>query len=370
MKTQSMLAALLISLAPVGYSQTPNTSLPTEPAGITYRYFPRQFVQWVGPELPYSMVELDVDDRGPKSLYDAVLTDRATNKRVHYTNQQVEVEMDKFAGAEVHLVPMQFDSPAEAAKGATYLLRFATETGVPVIWQFVQGSDITEQGGGMTPVATPTPVLIYREQAAVAGEGTALKVGNITSTADIWQEISQPPNFIAYHGALSQDVHTLAFAPRSVEWKIEPAAVTMAAAADWTLTSADGRVLSAHVDSFANSLATLHETHPAIGTIVSIDARHTPTGWALERLRYAPAGMSKGDHGMTLSFKAGNAGASSFDVVAGRKTRLASGEVSMSADGGESWTLTQPAWARRAPVVASETQSRGQTAISNVNPAH
>jgi hypothetical protein len=370
MKTQSMLVALFVALAPASYSQMPSATLPTEPAGITYRYFQRQFVQWVGPELPYSMIELDVDDRGPKPLYDAVLTDRATNKRVHYTNQQAEVEIDKFAGAEAHLVPMQFDSPAEAAKGATYLLRFATETGVPVSWQFVQGSDITEQGGGMTPVATPTPVLIYREQAAVAGEGTALKVGNITSTADIWTEISQPPYFIAYHGALSQDVHTLAFAPRSIEWKIEPSAVTIAAAADWTLSSADGRVLSAHVDSFTNGVATLHEMHPAIGTIVSIDARETPTGWALERLRYAPADSLKGDHGITFSFKPGDARALKFDVVAGRKTHLASGEVIMSTEGGESWTLTQPVWARRAPVVASKTESRGQTAISDATPVH
>ncbi len=46
-----------------------------------------------------------------------------------------------------------------------------------VRWQFVQGSDVTEQGGGITPIDAPTPSLIFREQAAVAGEGTALKVG-------------------------------------------------------------------------------------------------------------------------------------------------------------------------------------------------
>lgn len=66
MKVPTMFAALFVALAPIGYSQAPSTTLPTEPAGITYRYFQRQFVQWVGPELPYSMVELDVDDRGPK----------------------------------------------------------------------------------------------------------------------------------------------------------------------------------------------------------------------------------------------------------------------------------------------------------------
>jgi hypothetical protein len=316
-------------------------------------------VQWVGPELPYSMVELDVDDRGAKPIYDAVFTDRATNKRVHYTNEPIEVAIDKAAGAEVHLVPMQFDSPAEAGKGATYLLRFVTETNTPVSWQFVQGSDITEQGGGMNPLATATPILLYREQAAVAGEGTALQVGKITSVADMWKEISQPPYFVAYHGAVSQDVHTLAFVPQTIAWKIEPATSTVAAAAEWTLTSPEGRVLHAHVDSFENGLAILHEIHPAIGTSVSIEARQTPAGWTLEKLRYSPVESKKGEHSITLNFSPGTlAGASKFDVVAGRKTHLASGDLTVTADGGESWTLTQPAWAHRDPVIASETQTR------------
>ena len=368
MKTSSLVVSIFtfITLASAGHAQAPAaaTTLPSEPAGISYRYFPRQFVQWVGPELPYSMVELDVDDRGPKPIYDAVLTDRATNKRIHYTNDATEVEIDKIGGAEVHLVPMQFDSAAEAAKGASYLLRFATETGVPVTWQFVQGSDITGQGGGMNPIATPTPILLFREQAAVAGEGTALKVGNITSTADMWKEISQPPYFIAYHGALSQDVHTLMFVPRTNEWKIEPATAAVVPGADWKFISAEGRELSVHVDSFANGLATLHETHPLLGTSVMIEARQTPTGWVFERLVYAPAGARsiKDGHMLTLTFAPSDAGVSKFEIVAGKKTHLASGDLVMSADGGESWTLTQPAWAHRPPVVASETQARSQAA--------
>ncbi len=365
MKSQCMLAIAALASTAMGQTPAPTATLPTEPAGITYRYFPRQFVQWVGPELPYSMIELDVDDRGPKPVYDAVLTDRATNKRVHYTNEQSEVEIDKAMGADVHLVPMQFDSP-EAAKGATYLLRFATETNTPVLWQFIQGSDITEQGGGMNPLATPTPVLLYREQAAVAGEGTALKVGNITSTADVWKEISQPPYFVAYHGAISVDVHTIAFVPRVADWKVEPPSATVAPAADWTLTGPDGRVLNAHVDSFANGLATLHEIHPAIGTSVTVEARQTPSGWALEQLVYAPVGSAKG-HTISFNFTPGEAGASKFELVAGKKKHLASGDVTMTADGGESWVLTQPAWAHREPVVASVTQTRGAAAMQTVS---
>ncbi len=79
-------------------------------------------------------------------------------------------------------------------------------------------------------------------------------------------------------------------------------------------------------------------------------------------MRYALAGMGKGDHALTLSFTAGQAGSSKFEVIAGKKAHLASGTFAMAANGGESWTLTQPAWARRAPVLASATQTRGAAA--------
>ena len=50
---------------------------PMLPLLISYRYWPVQFVQFVGPELPYSMIELDVDpDAGKRPLLYVTLTDR------------------------------------------------------------------------------------------------------------------------------------------------------------------------------------------------------------------------------------------------------------------------------------------------------
>ncbi len=54
--------------------------------------------------------------------------------------------------------------------------------------------------------------LMYRERSAVAGEGAALKIGNKVSVADVWTEISQPPYFVAYHGAMSENVDIAVFA--------------------------------------------------------------------------------------------------------------------------------------------------------------
>jgi hypothetical protein len=192
---------------------------PVAPEQIVYRHWPEQFVQWIGPELPYTMIELYVDPgSGATPVYDAVLTERTTGKRIHYANQQPMVDIDKRSGAEAYLATMQLDRPANAGKDATYLLRFIDHAGEPVSWQFIQGSDLSERGGGSSPAGIDPPVLMYRERSAVAGEGAAVKIGNKVSVADVWTEISQPPYFVAYHGAVSQNVDIAVFAAAGQQW--------------------------------------------------------------------------------------------------------------------------------------------------------
>ena len=189
---KALAASLLLGSAVTMFAQLP---APIAPEQIVYRHWPEQFVQWIGPELPYTMIELYVDPAGATPLYEAVLTERATGKRVHYTNQQQMVDIDQRSGAEAYLTTMQLDRPANADKGATYLLRFVDHAGQPVSWQFIQGSDISERGGGSSPAGLDPPVLMYRELGGVAGEGTALKIGNTVSTADVWTEISHAALF-------------------------------------------------------------------------------------------------------------------------------------------------------------------------------
>ncbi|HEY0784981.1 MAG TPA: hypothetical protein VGD62_03860 [Acidobacteriaceae bacterium] len=370
MKARVLLTIMLFSTSIWGQAQAASSPLPAPPAAVVYRYWPMQLVQWVGADLPYSMIVLEADSRGAKPLYDVMLLDRAGQKAVHYTNQAAQLAIDKAIGSEAYMVPMQFDMPSSAANGAQYQLRFVTEKSTPVTWQFVQGTEISDQGSGLTMADARFPVMMYREQGALAGEGTALKVGNVTSTAEVWKEISQPPYFIAYHGALSQDVHQLSFVPRSAEWRIDPAAVTLSAGADWKMTEAQGQVLGMHVDSFANGVATLHMTDPLRATTATIEAMQTPQGWALERLHYAPTAV-KGDHSLTLSFSpaAGDSGVFKFEVIAGKKNRIAGGTVTIGAGAGagaptggaarsESWVFTQPEEARKPAVEASATQIR------------
>lgn len=297
-------------------------------AGVHYRYWPEQIVQWVGPELPYSMIVLDVDDRGKQPVYDVQLIDKSGAKAVHYTNTAEQLAVDQHSGFTAHPVAMQFDGPADPSKGAQYMLRFNTETGVPVVWQFVLGTDVTEQGSGVSPVAAAVPVLIYREQGGLAGEGTALQVGGVTSTADVWKELAQPPYFVPYRGALSTGVHILSFVPGTVTWKAD----------GQELTDPAGRALAVAKDG-----DTVAMTDKALG----IAASYTLAGDGVSRVSFGPIN-AKRDHTLTLQFSPALTPSSqgNFEVIAGKKTKIAAGTVHAAAAAGDSvaetWNFASP----------------------------
>ncbi len=325
LRTQALLAATIAALPIALGAQT--ASSPTLPlAGVYYRYWPEQIVQWVGPELPYSMIVLEVDDRGKQPIYDVQLIPRAQGKPVRYTNSAEELAIDQASGQDVHQVAMQFDGPSDPEKGAQYMLRFNTEKGTPVVWQFVLGTDVSEQGSGLSPVPAPIPILMYREQGGLAGEGTALQIGGVTSTTDVWKEIAQPPYFVPYRGALSTGVHILTFAPVDTAWK----------SGAQSLTDSSGRTLA---------LATSADGTTMTDKGLDVIATYAVSAGAVNGLTFAPIGV-KGNHSVTLKFSPALApgSQSSFDVIVGKKTKIASGAVQESAGPAvtESWTFTAP----------------------------
>jgi hypothetical protein len=324
---------------------------PIAPEQIVYRHWPEQFVQWIGPELPYTMIELYVDPAGATTpVYDAVLTERATGKRVHYANQQPMVDIDKRSNAEAYLTTMQLDRPDNAGKGATYLLRFVDHAGQPVSWQFVQGSDISERGGGSSPAGLDPPMLMYRERSAVAGEGAALKIGDKVSVADVWTEISQPPFFVAYHGAHSENVDIAVFAGAGEQWTATSSPKTLAVGAEWKLKAQDGLGCTLRVQALAGDHATILDTDDHLpGRTVTIEAAWNNGAWSVEKLHYAALGENA-DQGFTISFAPGanaTGAQSKFEVTAGRKTRIATGIVhGDQAQPRVGWEFKDPAWLR------------------------
>src|SRR5271156_5329836 len=106
--SKAITAFLLLSTACPAFAQT--VPPPTVPQQIVYHHWPEQFVQWIGPELPYSMIVLYVDANasgGP--LYQVMLSERATGKRILYTNRQRP-------GDEAYVTDIQLDRPANPGK--------------------------------------------------------------------------------------------------------------------------------------------------------------------------------------------------------------------------------------------------------------
>jgi hypothetical protein len=346
---KTLTASLLLSAAATALAQIP---APIVPEQIIYRHWPEQFVQWIGPELPYTMIELYVDPAtGPSPLYEAVLTERATNKRIHYTNQQQMLEIDKHGGADAYLTTMQLDRPANAGVGATYLLRFVDHEGQPVSWQFVQGSDISERGGGISPAGDTPPVLMFRERSAVAGEGAALKIGNKVSVADVWTEISQPPYFVAYRGAMSQNVDIAVFAGAGQEWKTVTAPKSLNAGAEWSLQSSDSVSRTLKVkEVHGEHVTVLDRDQHFPGRAVVLEATFSNGAWAFDKMHYTVEDAADANQGLTLTFAPAASTQPAdvkFEVIAGRKTRIAGGTVAVDAKQQlVHWQFKDPQWLR------------------------
>jgi hypothetical protein len=200
------------------------------------------------------------------------------------------------------------------------------------------------------------PLFMYREQGAVAGQGTALQVGSQVSEADVWTEISHPPYFVAYHAAHAVGLDVAVLQPGAIQWKIESAPATVSAGAAWKLSSGDGKRCTLTVEKAAGNIFTIvaaDEHSP--GRAMWIEAEQTPKGWLVQRLRYAPQKQS-GDHGFAMSFEPGlpvgdqgSFATVKFEMQAGKKTKIGTGTLTQQGNAAHpKWLLEvkTPDWAR------------------------
>ncbi|AFL87967.1 hypothetical protein Terro_1664 [Terriglobus roseus DSM 18391] len=326
---------------------------PTTGLLVQYQYWPVQYVQWIGTELPYSMIELDVDATAKQPLYNVILTDRSSGKRIVYANSDALVANAKAQGEEAYQTQIAFDAPETTNVGATSTLRLSLVDGKPLQWRFVQGSDISEQGAGLTPLPqVPVPVLAYREQAAVAGEGTALQIGDKVSTAEVWTEISKPPYFVAYHGAISLSAHMTVLVPGKQTWTVVSAPTDLKAGQSWELDGDHGNHRTLRITRVEGSKFVITGSDRfATRTAFTMDCKRTGDSWSIDRVRFAPA-VDGEKHFLAMTFTVpltGSSAASTVDISVGRKAKVASANLALSGSQ-EDRTVTlrmqTPTWAR------------------------
>lgn len=364
------------------HAQTPSpappaTSVPIAPPMLPllteYHYWPVQFVQWIGNELPYSMIELDVNPEGKRPLLYVTLTDRASGKRIHYTDNDALLAAATATGDESHKAALAYEPADNDNNGSITTIRFTLADGKPLQWRFVQGSDVSEQGSGLSPLPSARiPIFAYREQAAVAGQGTALQIGDTVSTASVWTEISRPPYFVAYRGALSESAHMLVFLPGKQSWTVTsaPAAITVGAA--WELDQENGDHRSIHIEKTDGKHITAIATDRfEPGVQCTLEATRVGDSWSIDRARFAP--LRGGDkHFLALQFAtplSSMANTTALTLDAGKK-RIAEGASTSSGtvpEPSESLSFSDPGWLR-GKVLVEQSVSTGKTITLSAHP--
>lgn len=354
--TSSFVLTALITFsltpAPLAAQSAGSTKIspPLLPLITNYRYWPVQFVQFVGPELPYAMIELDVDPSDSKHpLLYVTLTERASGKRVHYTSSDALIA-SAAPGDETHKAAIAFEAADTEAVGGVTTVRFTIADGSPLQWRFVQGSDISEQGSGLNPFPdTKIPIFAYREQGALAGEGTALQIGATVSTAAVWTEYSHPPFFVPYRGAITESAHTLVFTPGHQTWTVTSAPAAIAVGANWELDGESGDHRSIRIEKMDGVHVTLTSTDRfQPGVRCTLIATHTDAGWSIEQARFAPVRDGE-KHALTLQFAtplSPSAHQVETTLMTGKKKVIASGHAGAGETTGNVLTLgfSTPAW--------------------------
>jgi hypothetical protein len=345
-------ALAALSLIPAHAQATNPSPLPppTLPLITTYKYWPVQFVQFVGTELPYSMIELDVDHTDSKHpLLYVTLTDRATAKRIHYTSSDALIA-SAAPGDETHKAAIGFDPADTEPPGSITTIRFTMADGQPLQWRFVQGSDISEQGSGLNPFPdSKIPIFAYREQGALAGEGTALQIGATVSTAAVWTEYSHPPYFVPYRGAITESAHLLVFTPGRQTWTVTSAPAALTAGAAWELDDQNGNHRSIHIDKADGPHLTVTSTDRfQPGVHCTLEVTRTDAGWSIDSARFSP--LRDGEkHSLTLQFATpltATAHQLQTTLIVGKKKIIATGQLTAADAPGHSLTLSfsTPSW--------------------------
>lgn len=343
-------ALVATSLLSTAAAQT-SATMPPPNAGLllTYQYWPTQYIQWIaGPELPYGMIEFDVDDTGKQPLYHAVLTGK-DGTRTHYSNAERMAAAYKMTGEASYKADIAYETDDTGKPGSTSAVRFSMQDGKAFEWRFVQGSDISAQGAGLTPLPqAPIPIFAYREAGAVAGEGTAVKIGDAVSTAEVWKEISHPPYFVGYRGAVTSGAHMAVFGKGSESWKITKAPAAVAAGSAWELDSDTGNHRTLTVDRMDGNhaiVSVVEKYHPM--TRVVLEGTFGAAGWTIEKARYSPV-KDADKHTLTLAFTTTTPATGTMEVNVGKKTNLATASVEMGGDAADrtaAVTFTAPKWA-------------------------
>jgi hypothetical protein len=350
------IAALSTSALAQDTATNPSTA-PIPAVKLDYRFVPDYFVEWLGStDQPYSIIEAFLNDAdAAKPSIEIVLTDRATSKRVHYVNTP-ELAKAAPASEDVHVINIAYKAPQNTPDAArTWAFGLRDTQGTVVQWRFLQGSDFSDAGQGLSPRAsTPGLRLEYRENGAVAGDGSLVQVGASTNRAEVWNEHSTPPYFIAYHGAHTRGLDIIDIQPGDQNWNAKGSESD-----GWTISSLSGQAgtLKLKEKNGASESFTLTSSSATISPMVV----NTTAGYQLQSLE-----LGDKPHTVNVLFQPQLGPTPAAFSILVRKKKIAEG-TAQTLGQQTTFSVTAPAWAAGRQIkqtVAVANSSNGKTQAS------
>jgi hypothetical protein len=337
--------------------QTPALPFPVLPVIAEYEYTPHYFMQWLDDHPQYARIEAAVTDSQPP-VYNLVLTERGSGRRVNYCNSEAKVKGLAGAGQAARLTAIEYRATNKFGQPPIHAFSFTDERGQAVRWRFTLAAPASERGAGLTPQEGGAGWLfVYRDLGSAAGEGTAAQIGDKVSEAAAWAEISAPPYFVAYRGVYAEGMGIGIFPAGQERWRVTASPKEMSEGAQWTLTDGRGRTRHWRVAARRGDELTINEVSPS-GSARSLQARQTANGLALRSMMIA-----SGPKTLRLSFTpemdlSAAAISSAFQVDQNGHNKIAHGSVSGERKGGALHVRYQPKapdWAKARALTATVT---------------
>jgi hypothetical protein len=205
-----------IPIVPGVFAQEP--PVPIAPFALRFEEITKSLVQWIDDDPEFGMISATADTSGVWTLS---LLSKDMKQVDYYTDHEDTAKGLRALGLAAHVTPLDVKVPKDDREGTQYGFAFADKNGKSVLWRFVIGQGgVTERGSGLDVIRANGLRLVNRSKGATAGSGSAVKLGDRLSEAQVWKQVSAPPFFTAYHGALSVGEQATEFATGRRNWNV------------------------------------------------------------------------------------------------------------------------------------------------------
>jgi hypothetical protein len=301
------------------------------PVIIEYNYAPQYFLQWINDNPQYSMIEATLFP-GKPPVYEITLTEKTGGKRVIYSNSEELVKSVKSEGKNAILTAIEYKITETVGEQPAHTFAFKDQQGQVIRWLFNLASEPSERGGGVAPGRRKGLSFSARKLGTAAGEGSTVQIGDKTSTAEPWPQISSPPYFVAYRGAYSVESQFGSLVKGKESWQIKSAPAALKEGAEWTLVDEHNYQRTLRITSRKGDELTISEVsgHTPDAVSLTLVARETPDGLALRSIA-----AQNQTHSMHLSFKpelnilggAGSSAEASYEISFSTTGKVSEGSV-------------------------------------------